>query len=148
MMAATLAKVLPANSATSEGGRPANLPDQPPSQSEVAEVLNVSERSVRDAVKVRKTGTEELGQAVMDRTLSVSDAARVAAQPPEVQNAAVEAVRRGLAGTASEAAGINRSRKQPAAREPGDDTESEREARRPAGFNGRPVFTIKDFNYA
>jgi hypothetical protein len=105
MMAATLAKVLPANSSTAEGGRPANLPDKPPSQSQVAAMLNVSERSVRDAAKVQRSGTEELGQAVLDRTLSVSDAAKVAAEPPEVQQAAIEAVRNGQARTASEAAG-------------------------------------------
>src|SRR5438445_483281 len=41
---------------------------------------------------------------VLDGTLAVSDAAKVAAEPPEVQKAAVEAVREGRAGTASEAA--------------------------------------------
>jgi hypothetical protein len=104
MMAATLAKVLAGNSSTFQGGRPANLPDQPPSQSQVAETMNVSERSVRDAVKVQRDGTEELNRAVMDGTLSVSDAAKVAAQPLEIQDAAVEAVRKGQAGTVTEAA--------------------------------------------
>jgi hypothetical protein len=45
----------------------------------------------------------------MDGTLSVSDAVKVAAQPPKVQNAAVEAVRAGTAKTAREAAGIQSS---------------------------------------
>jgi hypothetical protein len=146
MMAATLAKVLLANSSTSEGGRPANLPDKPPSQSQIADTLNVSERSVRDAVKVQRSGTETLGQAVMDGTVSVSDAAKVATEPPEVQNAAVDAVRRGLANTASEASGINLSRKQPPARESGDDTESNRQARRHDRLNGQPAFSLKEFD--
>src|SRR5260370_29203249 len=103
MMAATLTKVMPANSSTPEGGRPASLPDQRHSQSEGAAALHVSERSVRDAAKVQRDGTAALNQAVVDGTLSVSDAAKVAAESPGVQDQAVKAVQAGEASTVAEA---------------------------------------------
>jgi hypothetical protein len=98
MMAATLTKVSPLAGVQN---------CTPPTLAEAAETLNVSRRSVANAAKVQEEGTPALNQAVKDGTITVGDAASVATQPPEVQNAAVEAVRSGQAGTASQAAGLN-----------------------------------------
>jgi len=72
-------------------GRPsqkANLPVLP-TQSKAAESVRVSERSVRDARKVLKKGTEELRKAVDDDAIPVSVAVRLAEAPKETQRAAV-----------------------------------------------------------
>jgi hypothetical protein len=74
--------------------------------------LNVSERSVRDAAKVQRDGTAALNQAVVDGTLSVSDAARVASESPGVQDQAVKAVQAGEASTAAEAVRTGQPREQ------------------------------------
>lgn len=57
---------------------PANLPDHAVSQAQAAEMLNVSERSVRAAVKVLHDGDEELVHAVERGDVAVSAAAKVA----------------------------------------------------------------------
>jgi hypothetical protein len=79
----------------------------------VADTMNVSRRSVASASKVQAEGTPALNQAVKDGTITVGDAARVAAESPDVQDEAVEAVRAGQAATVSAAASRQR--------EPGDD---------------------------
>lgn len=96
---------------------PANLPDQkcPPgqvanygengriSQEKAAHAMGVSERSVRDAVKVEEKCTAEVVGAVMDGTIKGHDAAKIKDHPPHVQNGAVHAVRNGKAKTAAAA---------------------------------------------
>jgi hypothetical protein len=100
MMGATLAKVIPIGMV----GNPANLPDQPPTQSLIAKTLNISERSVRDAVKVQNAGTASLQNAVMDGTIAVSNAAKLAREPAEIQDQAVDNGKVGKAITGPEAA--------------------------------------------
>jgi len=63
----------------------ANLPTPPVSQPDAAKLLNVSERSVRTAKAVQKTGTPELVNAVEQGAVSVSAAAVIAKQPPAQQ---------------------------------------------------------------
>lgn len=72
-------------------------------QEEAAKSLNVSKRSVQNAATVQKNGTPALVQSVESGHVSVHDAASVAKEPPEVQNAAVEAVKTGTATTARQA---------------------------------------------
>jgi hypothetical protein len=55
------------------------------SQAEAAKMLNVGERTVERAAKVRKRGTPELVQAVEQGNLAVSVAAQVADLPQEEQ---------------------------------------------------------------
>lgn len=74
----------------------------------------MSRRTAANGKVVVEHGTEALQGAVIDGTVSVSDAAKVAKAPPEVQDKAVEAVRNGKAKSAAAAA-----------REAGDDTEAE-----------------------
>lgn len=62
-----------------------------------------SPRTIADAQKVDRKGTEELNLAVRDGTIAVSDAAAVADEPPEVQDEAVKKVRHGKAKTAKQA---------------------------------------------
>ena len=71
--------------------------------SQAAELLNVGENTVERGKTVLAHGTAELQAAVMDRTISVTDAAIVAKEAPDIQNAAVEAVRAGESRTASAA---------------------------------------------
>jgi ParB-like chromosome segregation protein Spo0J len=54
-----------------------------PTQGEAADLLNVSERSVRRAVEVREHGTPDLIQAVEAGRVRVSVAADIAAESPE-----------------------------------------------------------------
>jgi ParB-like chromosome segregation protein Spo0J len=56
-----------------------------PTQAESARIMNVSERSVRTARKVRKNGVPELAAAVDRGEISVSAAAEVSIHPAEVQ---------------------------------------------------------------
>lgn len=58
----------------------ANLPAH-----KAAEMLNVSERSVKTARQVQKSGVPELVKAVEEGAVSVSAAAVIAKQPPEKQ---------------------------------------------------------------
>lgn len=79
-------------------GKPENLPDSPAvTQSAAAELLNVSDRSVRHGRKVRSQGAPELIHAVESGRVPVSTAATLADLPEEEQRAVVaegpEAVR-------------------------------------------------------
>jgi hypothetical protein len=94
MMAATLTKLSPLAGVQN---------CTPPTLAEAAETLNVSRRTVANASKILEKGTTELTQAVKEGTISVDDAVKVTSQSPDVQNAAVQAVRDGRTGTASEA---------------------------------------------
>lgn len=69
---------------------PANLPDHSISQAQAAEMLNVSERSVRAAAKVLHDGDEELVHAVERGDVAVSAAAKVAERPKEEQREIVQ----------------------------------------------------------
>jgi len=62
---------------------------------QAAEVMNVSRRTVASDAKVRKKGTESLNELLEEGGTNVSQAAAVAGAPPEVQDAAVAAVRSG-----------------------------------------------------
>lgn len=102
-MAATLSKVMPAT--PTGGDKCANLHIHTPlTQAQAAAALKVSRRSVSDAAKVQEHGTPSLNQAVADRTIAVSDAAKIVNEPPEVQDRAVDSVRTGKAKTATGAA--------------------------------------------
>ncbi len=65
-----------------------------------------SAATYRRAKHIAEDGTPELQAAVTDGTLSVTDAASVASKPPEVQQAAVAAVKAGKAPTARAAAAV------------------------------------------
>lgn len=69
--------------ATLQNGEPAI------SQSDAAEIMGVSERSVAKAAKVRKKGTKQLQQAVTDGEISVNRAAEIVDLPRPEQNAAI-----------------------------------------------------------
>jgi N6-adenosine-specific RNA methylase IME4 len=64
----------------------------PPTQAAAAKRLQVGERSVRDAVKVRDRGAPELVDAVKGGQITVSAAAKVAELSPAEQRALVEKV--------------------------------------------------------
>lgn len=81
MVAANIATMRHGGDRVSE--QAANLPVA--TQAEAAEMLNVSERSVRTAAKVRDEAPLEVVQAVQAGAMSVSLAAEVADLPPEVQ---------------------------------------------------------------
>lgn len=69
----------------------ANLPDcSPVSQAKAAEMLNVSERSVRSAAKVLHDGDDDLVHAVERGEVAVSAAAKVAELPKQEQRAIVQ----------------------------------------------------------
>lgn len=78
--------------ATLTQGRPATLPDtvRPPSQSDAAKAVKVSERSVRDARTVITDGTKSLAKAVERGEIPVSVAAKIAKTPPAKQREAVD----------------------------------------------------------
>ncbi len=64
----------------------ANLPVRnEPTNAEAGKLLNVSERSIKTAKQVQKTGVPELVKAVEDGAVSVSAAAVIAKETPEVQ---------------------------------------------------------------
>lgn len=66
-----------------------NLPTSEMSQSQAAQMLNVSDRSIRTAKQVSEQGTPELAKAVEEGKVSVSAAASIVDQPPEVQREVV-----------------------------------------------------------
>ena len=68
----------------------ANLPVEKPTQKQAAEMLNVSDRSVRDAVVIRDHGIPELQKMIERGGISVSGAADVARMPEEEQRKIVE----------------------------------------------------------
>lgn len=77
-------------SATRGSDQAATLPlETPVTQAEAAEMLDVSERSVRSAAKVQKSGTPELQAAVSDGSLPVSKAEKISRLPAAEQPAAV-----------------------------------------------------------
>lgn len=73
----------------------ANLPVETPTQAEAAAMLNVGERSVRAAAKVRDEGTPELVAAAEQGLIAVSQAAHIATRPEDEQRAIVERVSAG-----------------------------------------------------
>lgn len=77
--------------------------EKPVTAKEAAGMTGTTEAKVDRAKKVIANGTPELEQAVIDGTLSVSDAASVADEPKKVQNQAVEDVKNGKAPTAKKA---------------------------------------------
>lgn len=87
-VAAKLANMKPGNP---DFSNPANLPDRTPavSQAQAADMLNVSERSVRTAKSVIDHGTPALVAAVDQGDVSVSAAAAVATLPVHEQAALV-----------------------------------------------------------
>lgn len=70
---------------------------------EAGQQMNIGRGTVKAGKKVAVNGTPVLQGAVMDGTLSVSDAASVATEPPRVQNAAVKKVRQKKSKTAKAA---------------------------------------------
>lgn len=76
----------------SKENNPANLPDL--SQSTAAQLLNVSERSVRSAAKVRRDGDPELIEAVEQGEMKISTAAEVASLSPAEQKRIVHQVKK------------------------------------------------------
>lgn len=70
-------------------GQAANLPVA--TQAEAADLLNVSERSVRAAGKVQESGVPELGEAVESGKVAVSTAATIAEAPEEEQREVIAA---------------------------------------------------------
>lgn len=94
--------------ATAMGGRP-----KPPqvgevsdnhTNSEAAEAFEVSERTVERAKEVIANGVPEVQEALEKDEITVSDAAKVSKEEPEVQREAVEAKRKGKAKSAAGAA--------------------------------------------
>ena len=73
------------------------------SQDSAAAIMKVSPDAVQRAKAVIEHGTPELQAAVLDGTVSVTDAAKVANEATEVQNQAVAKVRAGDAKTAAAA---------------------------------------------
>lgn len=66
--------------------RSANLPISPVTQPQAAEMLGVSERTVRKAQDVRKTGTPTLVTKVEAGDITVSEAAKIATLGPKSQD--------------------------------------------------------------
>jgi ParB-like chromosome segregation protein Spo0J len=78
---------LPAHRPNKQATLPTSEP--PVTQAEAAEIMGVSERSVRKARKVREKGTKKLQQSVAAGEVSVSRAAEIAELPKPQQNSAV-----------------------------------------------------------
>lgn len=85
-------------------GSIAPKPSEPISNEKAAELLNVSEGTVKRARKVVQKGSAELNAAVSSGEVSVADAAAIADRTPDVQEKAVAAKRSGKAKTAKAAA--------------------------------------------
>lgn len=96
---ATLEKGRPITASNEAVNQKSNAPIGAFTQSQAAESLNVSTRAVQRAKTVHANGTPALVQAVEAGDVSVSDAAAIAKESPEVQEAAVEAVANGHAKT-------------------------------------------------
>lgn len=62
-----------------------------PSQADVAEMLNVSDRSIRHAQTVQESGVPELVEMVDAGEVAVSTAAAIATEAPEVQRDVIDA---------------------------------------------------------
>jgi ParB-like chromosome segregation protein Spo0J len=75
------------------------------SADKAAEAVDWSRPTYEAAKKVVDHGTEILKQAMDEGTISVTDAAKVAEKPPDVQRKAVNDVKKGKARTATGAAG-------------------------------------------
>jgi N6-adenosine-specific RNA methylase IME4 len=69
-------------------------PESPVSQSDAAELLSVSRRSVQTATKVQEKGTPELQEAVEQGRVAVSTAAEIAERSVEQQKAILDALPR------------------------------------------------------
>lgn len=83
-----------ANAATEKTNRPIDLfVSEGVTQQQAADTFNVSEKSVRRAVKVQREGIEELNNAVVAGEISVNKAAEIAALNKEEQPAAVQAAK-------------------------------------------------------
>ena len=89
MIAARLAYLGPGRPSAHAGqsGQLAGLPPESPqiAQSAGAELLNVSERTVRAAKSMRERGVPELIEAAERGEIAVSAAAEISRQPPEAQ---------------------------------------------------------------
>ncbi|WP_408951459.1 ParB/RepB/Spo0J family partition protein [Lysobacter sp. Hz 25] len=70
--------------------RSANLPISPVTQPQAAEMLGVSERTVRKAQDVRKSGTPTLVTKVEAGDITVSEAAKIASLGPKSQDRIVQ----------------------------------------------------------
>jgi phage N-6-adenine-methyltransferase len=81
-----------ANLADGQHTSSANLPSLAVSQSDAAELLNVSTRTVTAAVKVRDEAPEEIIKAVERGAVSINLASQVAALPEEEKQSAADAV--------------------------------------------------------
>jgi hypothetical protein len=82
------------------------LGKKPASQKETAEKFDMPVSRLKRAKVVLEKGVPELIEAYKSDEVSVSDAAAVAVEPPEVQRAAVEAVRAGEATTLQAAVAV------------------------------------------
>src|ERR1043166_1666471 len=71
----------------------------PPSQKEAAKKFNISVDKLKRAKRVMESGVPELQTAYQAGEISVSDAAKIADEAPDVQRAAVKAVKTGKAKT-------------------------------------------------
>lgn len=97
MIAAHLANLQHGGDRTDQA---ANLPVAPITQETAAKMLNVSERSVRDAVTVKNEAEPELREAVEQGHIAVSVAAKAAALPAQDQREIAEKARGGDANAA------------------------------------------------
>lgn len=77
--------------------------EETPTRSDAAEMFGVNETTVDRGKKVAVNGTPALQEAVMDGTLSLSDAASVAGESAKKQNEAVQSVKDGKTRTAKAA---------------------------------------------
>jgi ParB-like chromosome segregation protein Spo0J len=116
-----------------KAGRPSSKLDEGRTDSKSAESVGWSKDTFRAAKTVDEKGTEALNDAVQAGDVSIHDAAKVATQPPEVQDEAVGAVQNGQARTASEAAGVTPTRPPPA------------RPKRKRSANGKPLFSLDAF---
>lgn len=97
MIAANLANMSHGGDRTEQA---ANLPVAPITQEVAARMLNVSERSVRDAVTVKNEAAPELRSAVEQGHIAVSVAAKAASLPADTQRDIAEKARSGDANAA------------------------------------------------